>query len=71
MGSRGLSPLCKGEVARMQRQGKWIQVTIIEHHNMAPQSYLVQTQDGQIYRRNRRHLRTNKSRPDSFNEDFK
>ncbi|XP_028412533.1 uncharacterized protein K02A2.6-like [Dendronephthya gigantea] len=70
IGSRVLPPLRKGEVARMQRKGKWVQVTVIEQHDRAPQSYLVQTQDGRIFRRNRRHLlKTNERQCDSFNED--
>ena len=72
IGSRVLSSLHKGEVARMQRQGKWVQVTVVGQHDGTPRSYLVQTQDGQIYRRNRRHLlKTNESRQDlqEFNDD--
>ena len=66
-----LPPLHKGDVARMRRQGKWLPVTVIEQHRTAPQSYLVQTPDGRIYRRNRRHLlRTNEGHDDSVNDDL-
>lgn len=69
VGSRVLPPLQKGEKARMQREGKWSPVTIIAQHGTAPQSYLVQTPDGRIYRRNRRHLlKTNESH-DMFNDE--
>jgi hypothetical protein len=71
VGSRVLPPLHKGDVARMRRQGKWLPVTVIEQHGTAPQSYLVQTPDGRIYRRNRRHLlRTNEGHDDSVNDDL-
>ncbi len=71
VGSRVLPPLHKGDVARMRRQGKWLPVTVIEQYGTAPQSYLVQTPDGRIYRRNRRHLlRTNEGHDDSVNDDL-
>ena len=57
IGSEVQKPLHNGEVARMQRQGKWIQlVTVIEQHDAAPKSYLVQTQDDWVYKRNRQHI---------------
>ena len=49
---------CSKEVPQ-KHDNKWIQATVIEKHH-TPRSYIVQTPEGQKYRRNRRHL--NKSR---------
>ena len=55
-----LPPLNNGEKVTLQHGNKWVPATVISKHH-TPRSYIVQTQEGQKYRRNRRHL--NKCRP--------
>ena len=57
--SKKLPPLDEGDKVTMKHDKKWIQATIVDKHH-TPRSYIVQTPEGQRYRRNRRHL--NKSR---------
>ena len=55
-GARELPPLVKDEPVRILSEGKWEPARVISHAD-APRSYNVQTPDGGVYRRNRRHLR--------------
>lgn len=41
---------------QLQPQGKWQPGKIVQHDNINPKSFVVQTPEGQEYRRNRRHL---------------
>lgn len=54
-GAKQLPPLNKGETIRVQQQGMW-KPAVVESYAETPRSYNVQTPDGSIYRRNRRHL---------------
>ena len=53
--SKTLKPLKVQEKVRINHGNKWIPATVISAAP-TPRSYVVQTQDGQTYRRNRRHL---------------
>lgn len=57
--SKPLSPLRNGELVRLQEQGRWKPAVIIQQAD-TERSYLLRTPDGQVYRRNRRHLRNTK-----------
>ena len=54
-----MPPLDVGDKVTIEHDKKWIQATVVDKHH-TPWSYIVQTHEGQRYRRNRRHL--NKSR---------
>ena len=56
--ARELKPLKEGEQCRvqLQPQGLWKPAIVTEHHT-APRSYIVKTEDGAEYRRNRKLLR--------------
>ena len=55
VGAHQLPSVTKGEKVRLQIQGQWQPATIIEKAS-TPRSYYVNTSDGSILRRNRRHL---------------
>ena len=55
-----LPPLDNGEKVTLQHGNKWVPATVISKHH-TPRSYIAETQEGQKYRRKRRHL--NKCRP--------
>ena len=57
---KDLPPLNNGEKVTLQHGNKWVPAPVIGKHH-TPRSYIVQTQDGQKYRRKRRHL--NKCQP--------
>lgn len=50
-----LSNVHIGDHVRMQRGDVWQPAVIIKEHEQ-PRSFIVQTQDGKTYRRNRKHL---------------
>ena len=52
--AKPLKPLKTGQSIRVQMKGKWLPAVILEKHEN--RSYSVQTQNGGIYRRNRRFL---------------
>ena len=54
-GSRQLPELKKGERARVQIQGKWKPVVIMDKAG-TPRSYIVKTEEGKLLRRNRKYL---------------
>jgi len=58
-------PLSAEDPIRIRRDGRWQPATVIDRAD-TPRSYHVETPDGAIYRRNRRHLQktneTNESR---------
>ena len=45
----------KGEIVRI-RSNKWNPDIVIKNVHMNPTSYIVESEDGGIYRRNRKHL---------------
>ena len=49
------SVLEQREKVRMQVQGRWIPATVVSRAD-TPHSYIVETQSGKKYRRNRHHL---------------
>ena len=53
-----LSPIQNGDVVRfkMDPNSSWLKAKVVAAH-AAPRSYIIETQDGGQYRRNRRHLR--------------
>ena len=54
-------PLRKGEIVRVKptdRSGRWFKARV--EHQVDVRSYKVRTEDGKIFRRNRRHLRNSK-----------
>ena len=63
-GSKALKPLKIGENVVMQLKKVWRPVTITEKHP-SPRSYVVENENGQQYRRNRRHLRPSPARSQS------
>lgn len=54
-GARNLPTLSEGERVRLRAENRW-QPAIVVKSLDKPRSYLVQTQGGEIYRRNRKHL---------------
>ena len=57
--AKTLKPLKPHDQVRMSHGNKWVPATVISTAS-TPRSYIVQTQDGHTYRRNRRHiLKTN------------
>ena len=54
--SKELPPLTPGESIRIRQEKVWEPAVVTATH-CAPRSYHVMTQDGQVYRRNRKHLR--------------
>ena len=65
-GSKTLQPLEKGDVVRIQPTGikkgqRWTQATV--EGPAGVRSYQVTTEDGRVYRRNRRHLRLSAETP--------
>ena len=62
-GTRSLPPLHKGDIVRHKQGGKWEPAIVLSKHE-APRSFYIQTAQGNILRRNRRHLMyTNESPP--------
>lgn len=57
--ARLLPPLRSGESVRLQEHGHWRPAVVIQQADTA-RSYHVRTPDGQVYRRNRKHLRDTK-----------
>ena len=57
VGTQPLPPLNQHDQVRMKKdhQSKWQPATVVKQHN-TPRSYLVKSEDGVVYRRNRRHL---------------
>ena len=55
-----LPPLQTGETVRVQKDGEWKPAKVIEVAD-TPRSYKVETPDGAVYHRNRRHLHQDKS----------
>ncbi|XP_052225151.1 uncharacterized protein LOC127840779 [Dreissena polymorpha] len=51
-----LKPLLQGQTVTIRHDGKIIPGTVVRRHN-APRSFIVETKEGRILRRNRRHLR--------------
>ena len=67
-GSRSLPVLEPREKVRMQVQGRWIPATVVSRAD-TPHSYIVETQSGKHYRRNRRHLmKCHKDNESSFDD---
>ena len=54
-GARELPSLRQNEQVRMQVQNHWIPASVVQEAS-TPNSYVVQTPNGKIYRRNRKHL---------------
>jgi hypothetical protein len=54
-GSRDLQPLQPGDVVRVKNDGQWQGGKVVSLHEL-PRSYIVQTENGSLLRRNRRHL---------------
>ena len=57
--SKSMQELKQGTNVRMQPETDsklWRAATVLRHHH-TPRSYVVQTEDGRNYRRNRQHLR--------------
>ena len=52
-----LPPLDKGDQVKMKKdpQAKWESATVVAKHK-TPRSYIVETPEGTVYRRNRKHL---------------
>ena len=63
-GSKALKPLKIGENVVMQHKEMWRPATVTEKHP-SPRSYVVENENGQHYRRNRRHLRPTPARSQS------
>ena len=58
-----LPPFKTGEQKRFHRDEEWEPARIIEVSN-TPRSYILETPDGAVYRRNRVHLHNDKSAPE-------
>ena len=52
--AKDMEPLEKGEIVQI-RSNKW-NPAIVKNVHMNPRSYIVESEDGGVYRRNRRHL---------------
>ena len=50
-----LPDLRTGENVRIQKGDTWQPAVVVERHQL-PRSFIVRTQDGRVYRRNRKHL---------------
>ena len=55
-GTKVLPPLQAGAPVRIQQGRTWTPAIVLEKHE-APRSFKVKTEDGQVYRRNRKFLR--------------
>ena len=64
--AKTLPPLQPNEVARMHKNNIWQKVQV-KNETAAPRSYIVQGENGRLYRRNRKHLM--KSRETNFSND--
>ena len=64
-GVRTLQPFKTGEAVRVKQEGEWRPANVIEIAD-TPGSYVVETSDGGVYRRNRRHLHKDTSQ-DQYN----
>ena len=61
--AKPLPPLLDSDVVRLRHNNEWTQA-IVRQTDVAPRSYVVETQDGSVLRRNRRHLiRTQEDKP--------
>ena len=56
--AKPLPPLTEGQAVRIQMKNKWVKAKVLNSDN--DRSYTVQTENGGIYRRNRRHLMNTK-----------
>lgn len=64
-GARSLPPLHSGDavVTKLDQEKTWVMPAVVSKECVTPRSYLVQTPQGAVFRRNRRHLRVNNSSP--------
>ena len=68
--AKDLAELSPGEIVRIQPDQKgcnWRKAKVIQH--LGNRSYLVETEDGRRYRRNRQHLRTVRSESIEWNDN--
>lgn len=58
-GARALPPLRPGDavVAKIDNEKTWVVPAVVSKESITPRSYLLQTPQGAVLRRNRRHLR--------------
>lgn len=68
-GTRSLPPLHKGDVIRYKKGGKWEPAIVLSKHE-APRSFYIQTAQGNILRRNRRHLKYTKESAPALEYDI-
>ena len=61
-GARSLPPLSQGDVVRYKTGSKWQPGVVVSEHT-APRSYNIQTTNGNILRRNQRHLKRTPESP--------
>jgi transposase InsO family protein len=66
--SHPLTPLKLGDQVNFQKGHRWLPATITANTD-SPRSYVITTPNGQIYRRNRRHLRSRPVNYDHLNSD--
>ena len=55
--SKPLEPLENGQKVLIHNGEKWVNYATVQRKRHTPRSYIVRTDDGKLYRRNRRHLR--------------
>ena len=60
--AKPLPPLLDGDVVRLRHNNEWTQA-IVRQTDVAPRSYVVETQDSSVLRCNRRHLIRTQDKP--------
>jgi hypothetical protein len=65
-----LPPLQPGETVQMKHGEKWIKAKVI-HKHQSPRWYVIENEQRQKYRRNRRHLRSSKQSEKEQKRDVK
>ena len=70
--TRPLPPLDNGDTVKVQKQpgAEWEPAIVVKQHPTTPRSYVVETPDGNQYRRNRRFLLETNEPPNSEGSEY-
>ncbi|VDI70566.1 Hypothetical predicted protein [Mytilus galloprovincialis] len=68
--SKPLEPLQNGQKVLVHDGNKWSKHATVKRKHHTPRSYVVETADGRLYRRNRKHLRPTKCNKDQHTQNI-
>ncbi|VDI20639.1 Hypothetical predicted protein [Mytilus galloprovincialis] len=68
--SKPLEPLQNGQKVLVHNGNKWSKHATVKRKHHTPRSYVVETADGRLYQRNRKHLRPTKCNKDQHTQNI-